>query len=695
MSKPPIIQGLEYPLCDKEFTDDVCVGVIGGYQDAQQCDPKDLACKNFVYGASSTLMSNLAKFDSDVVCGSTIDNAATNLAFTDSSGTCHPCIAFQGQCANQGKVSSTNLVVNDASLKVGVTKSTASTFELQTLHKVWGQPSSGPVYNQGVNSQNVYISPTQVSVKCGNQALDTLFGVSSQNVIVCEAHGNQYTGPIMGLKKGAKTDSPLAQGGIPMPKAISYDNTSDGKYVGGVVATRKAYGPGVYNVLAYTPSLPNDELGYVFAIWPFHYSEVYNNNPPDPPSTQARGPLGPSSDDMQTFPCFSQCDTDANPATITPKCPTCNYLAPGETDPYDVINHEIDIEIPANVNFANSRSEPSSTSQSASNRGVDTMNFNTWVNDIDNYDMDTGAYYQNLGVRAPSGTTFVSTDNAWHWYTIEWSVDNDDFTNNYVSIYFDDPFDPTCTATHNNVNLPSAPRGKPLATTKRFVPTRAGRLNIGPWFGWWGFNVKGNDQPTPYDTMGIGLAHISIAPQATPQGTSGFGFAQSFDQSYVDTSGKLVPLEPDFADFYSKGPQGPPSTTKMSDFFPSYQPTSGQPGSCTPRPPPPPPPPQQYYYCDSSNMCAKMASGTGPYTSPTCDSGCQAPTKFVCTNNSCVSSSSPSATSLEDCQKACATSPGNLSVATIIGIVCGVLVVLLIVVLVIYFVLKKRKNKVP
>ena len=680
MSKTPIISGLEYPLCNQEFTDDVCVGVVGGYQDGQQCDPQDLACKNFVYGASSTLMSNLAKFDSDEVCGSTIDKAA-DLAFTDFSGTCHPCNAFQGQCANQGKVSSTNLVVNDASLKVGVTKSTASTFELQTLHKVWGQPPTGPVNNQGVNSQNVYISPTEVSVKCGNQALDALFGVSSQNVIVCEAHGNQYTGPIMGLKKGAKTDSPQAQGGIDMPKAISYDNTSDGKYVGGVVATRKAYGPGVYNVLAYTPSLSTAELGYVFAIWPFHYSEVYNNKPPDPPSTQARGPLAPMSDAQQTFPCFSQCDSKY--ATPTPKCPTCNSLASDETDHYDVINHEIDIEIPANVNYANYPLEPPTTSQPASNRGVNTMNFNTWVNDIDNYDMDTGAYYQNLGVRAPSGTTFVSTDCAWHWYTIEWSVDKDDFTNNFVSIYFDDPFDPTCTATHNNKNLPSAPSGAPLATTKRFVPTRAGRLNIGPWFGWWGFQDKNN--PTAYDTMGIGIAHISIAPQVTPQGgTSGFGFAQSFDQSYVDTSGNLVSLEPDFADFYSKGD---PPTTLPSTFFLG-------PGQCTPGPPPPPPP-KQYYYCDSSNMCAKMASGTGPYTSPTCDSGCQAPTKFVCSNNSCVSSSSPSATSLEDCQKACATSPSNLSVATIIGIVCGVLVLLLIVVLVIYFALKKRKTKVP
>lgn len=681
MSKTRVIPGLEYPLCDKDFTDDVCVGVIGGYQDAQQCDPKDLACKNLVYGASSTLMSNLADFDSDEVCGSTIDKAAIDLAFTDASGNCHPCNAFQGQCANQGKVSSTNLVVNDASLKVSITKSTASTFELQTLHKVWGQPSTGPVNNQGVNSQNVYISPTQVSVKCGNQALDTLFGVSNQNVIVCEAHGNQYTGPITGLKKGVKTDSPQAQGGIDMPKVISYDNTSDGQYVGGIVATRKAYGPGVYNVLAYTPSVSEDELGYVFAIWPFHYSEVYNNNPP---STQARGPLLPMSDDQQTFPCFSQCDSQY--ATPTVKCPTCN-LQQDETDHYDVINHEIDIEIPANVNFTNSPLEPPTTSQPASNRGVNTMNFNTWVNDIDNYDMDTGAYYQNLGVKAPSGT-FVSTDKAWHWYTIEWSVDNDDFTNNYVSIYFDDPFDPTCTATHNNVNLPSAPRGKPLATTKRFVPTRAGRLNIGPWFGWWGFSDSTN--PAKYDTMGVGLAHISIAPQST----GGFGFAQSFDQSYVDTSGNLVSLEPDFADFYSKGPQGPPSTTKMSDFFPLYQTSSGQPGSCTPGPPPPPPP-QQYYYCDSSNMCAKMASGTGPYTSPTCDSGCQAPTKFVCSNNSCVSSSSSVATSLEDCQKDCANSPSNLPTATIIGIVCGVLVFLLIVVLVIYFALKKRKNKVP
>lgn len=50
--------------------------------------------------------------------------------------------------------------------------------------------------------------------------------------------------------------------------------------VGGVVITSKTYGPGVYNALCYIPKTADKEKdgrGYVFAMWPFHYSEFYSD----------------------------------------------------------------------------------------------------------------------------------------------------------------------------------------------------------------------------------------------------------------------------------------------------------------------------------------------------------------------------------------------------------------------------------
>jgi hypothetical protein len=609
-------------------------------------------------------MGRLAALDKDPTCGTTISEGS-DLPLTDSYGVCYPCDLVDGQCVNQGKVSSTNLVVNGKVL--GGTMD-AGTFDLQTLHKIWGSPKN----NQGVSSQNVYISPTQVSVKCAGN-LDTYFGVANQNVIVCEAHGSKYTGTVLGVTQGAKTPSKPTIEGYVMPSSKPYVATANGQFVGGVVTTRKSYGPGVYNVLAYTPSVSDTDLGYVFAIWPFHYSEVYQN-PGGPPSTQQRGTYVNNLN--ADFPCYGQCDTTMK--TKCPQCPTCPSL--DETDYYDVINHEIDIEIPANVNGSDDPANPS-INKTASNRGLDTMNFNTWVNDIQDYSMGTGAYYQNLGVRAPSGKTFVSTDCAWHWYTIEWHVENDDFTQNFVSIYFDDPFDPTQVATHNNVKLPSTPQGLPLATTKRFVPTRAGRLNIGPWFGWWGSNP---DDPSNYDTMGVGIAHISIAPQ--DNGKTGFAFAQTFDQSYVAEDG-TVNFTPDFVDFYTYGE--PPKT--LPDTFFSGVDSSGQ---CPP--PSPSPSPSPSYYCDTNNTCQlNPPTSTGPFSTSSCGLGCQQPTKFVCSNNTCVSSTATSATSLQDCQTSCSSGlpTSGLPTATIIGIVVGVLLFVLLVVLLVYFLIKKQRAK--
>ena len=577
-----MIAGLEYPLCDNQFTQPVCVGVIGGYQPQQQCqtntDNTVSTCQNLKYGASSTIMAQLAQLDHDPVCGQPAQPGKAALGYSNKPGVCVACTdakrtktdSNSNSCPNNN-LATTNLLVNDQLLNACQAAGSPmyKTFDLQCLHKKWG----GDVNNNGVNAQNAYISPAGQTVKCGNARLDQMFGVSSQKVVVLEAHGSQYDGKIMGVVQSGKISYPDSIDQQVMPQGPAYSAASTGQFVGAVVTTRKAYGPGVYNILAYTPCLSLSELGYVFAIWPFHYSEVYNV-PDGKQSSQARGDL--ASDNSQ-FPCFGQCDQDPPPKSAP--CYTC------PADHFDVINHEIDIEIPANSNSVNPNAPDPSKATVASNRGCDTMNFNTWVNDINNYQMDTGAYYQNLGVRVPSGasgSTFVSSDKKWHWYTIDWKVDNDDFTKNSVSIYFDDPFDPTCTATHNQVNLPSAPQGKPLATTQRFVPTRAGRLNIGPWFGWWAFSRP--DSPTGYDTKAVGVAHISVALQQT-----GFAFVQTYDQSYIAQDQSVVNIAPDFVDLYSK--TDAPNPVFDPSFFPTYTVTAGVQNTCT-QPPPPQPPPQ-------------------------------------------------------------------------------------------------------
>ena len=253
------------------------------------------------------------------------------------------------------------------------------------------------------------------------------------------------------------------------------------------------------------------------------------------------------------FPCYNACDVADTP----PLCPTnygCKATQNQENDVYSIINHEIDIEIPCN----------SPQLDWSTQMTWDTMNCNTWVSDIDNYDPQTGAYYTQVAVKAKKGTTFISeqpessSQKDYHWYTLDWHVDNNDYTKNYVAFYFDDPFDPTKSAKYpDGTSLPSSPSGKPLYQTQRFIPTRAGRLNVGPWMGWWGYNGQNNGKPE-FDTAKVRLAQLSISPYGT-----GFDFPQNYDQHTPHGD-----VECDFRDLYSvKGPgrPNPPSPGPIPD----------------------------------------------------------------------------------------------------------------------------------
>ena len=85
----------------------------------------------------------------------------------------------------------------------------------------------------------------------------------------------------------------------------------------------------MYGPVPKTADKDTDGRGYVFAMWPFHYSEIY---------TSASGPTSQYRD-PSTFPCFKQTDGgDGKP----PPCPA------NTGDMMSVPNYEYDIEIPAN-----------------------------------------------------------------------------------------------------------------------------------------------------------------------------------------------------------------------------------------------------------------------------------------------------------------------------------------------------------
>ena len=535
-----------WKICDPcNGTNFPCVGVPGANPPSEAVTPSQ-------YGGdvktNQGLMARLRATDtgpsSDRIC-----SGNGNLGWYKKSGGCGE---YTSSINNSKKMRKTPLTVGSekAATANGIIKGYKdwSTFPMQSLHKVWGSgglkdsnvPTQGGKFNNGVNNKNVYISENPETVvfptKKGTKSV-------SQSVMVMEVHGDKYTGNVPGLSsKNTKSKT----SGIPTCPQVT-ENAPKTR-VGGVACTREQFGPGVYNVLCYVPKTEdtsNGRRGYVFAIWPFHYEEVYSGKSTDPNTmnnSQARGTLSKALDSTQ-FPCYNTCDVADTPSTC-PSSTGCKAKKDAENDVYSVINHEIDIEIPCNSPQLNWSTQMT----------WDTMNCNTWVNDIDNYDPKTGAYYTQVAVKAQNGT-FISeqpessSQKDYHWYTLDWHVDNNDFTKNYVAFYFDDPFDPNSDTKYpDGTNLPNSPRGKPLYKTRRFIPTRAGRLNVGPWMGWWGYGGQTKGSTPNFDTAKVRLAQLSISPAGI--GFDGFDFPQNYDQ-HTPTGD----VECDFRDLYSvKGP---------------------------------------------------------------------------------------------------------------------------------------------
>lgn len=561
-----------YPICNPALSNTPCVGVLGGFHESQVCAAGDTGCVDYKYGASSTVMDRLRKKGTGKDFVDTCGTTPVNLGALDGTGACVPCDSTN--CVSADLISSGPLNLNDAALNAASSNPkdpSWSTFPMQALHKIWGD--GGNVTNNGTNARNVYVSSSPSPVKCVDE-------LSAYNTVAktldLQVHGRLYKGTVKGVAKTCKIANPNSATDAVMPKCQGYAQIAPSDRVGGVAVTRQSYGPGVYNVLAYVPPTEDKKIdgrGYVFAIWPFHYEEIYSKAGVQ---SQARGSLvGPLGD--PDYPCYGNCDWDSIPSCTCPGASdqSCNKTGEGDVDLFDSITHEIDIEIPSNSNCSPSGSpDDAATIDWKKYLTWDTMNVNSWVNDINNYDLGSGAYYTNIGNRNKGSKDFISTDGRYHWYTIDWHVDNDDYTQNYVAVYFDSPFDPTGKATYAGKPLPTAPDpSKLVAKTSRFVPTRFGRLNVGGWFGWWGYDKSDPESPA-FDTATIKIANVNISPY---EGT-GFLFPQSYDQRYVTKEGKTATIACDFVDMYSQG-------------LPDPNPNPCPPGPCPPPTPCPPPGP--------------------------------------------------------------------------------------------------------
>lgn len=545
-----------------------CVGVIGAANQQQtgQANVPSPTDPVWTFG-NKTAVPYLWSLGSDSTkqCSS-----SKGLGLFDSYGACIPAFGLN----NDNLTQKSPLLVNaDNFSKLVSGQTNVTTFPLQALHKIWGD--SDGEFNKGVNSKNVYVTPTQENVSFAVK--DANF-TNLQSVLVMEAHGDKYSGTVPGLAQNGKKDASCFDasnntfyqgdkkkcktGDAVMPQCknwVELDSSvpANNRRVGGVACTRGQYGPGVYNLLCYVPKTEDtstDGRGYVFAIWPFHYEEMYANGIQKVDDTQA--------------PCFEECDgADAVDAT----CPSKGCV--NGVDLFSIINHEIDIEIPTN----------SPQLDWTTQMTWDTMNCNTWLSDINNYDQNTGAYYSQVSVKNTGGNFISSepessTKKDYHWYTLDWYVDpSGDLTKNYVAFYFDDPFDPSGTTPIMSFGsmLPKAPSGNPVFKTNRFVPTRSGRLNFGPWMGWWGYNAKNGGVPN-FDTAKVRMAQMSITPYSNLWDASGKyllpDFPQSYDQKGVlcDFQDMVQPPNPGPGPGPSPNPDPNPSTKTTSSGFPIW-----------------------------------------------------------------------------------------------------------------------------
>lgn len=312
------------------------------------------------------------------------------------------------------------------------------------------------------------------------------------------------------------------------------EDATNAQRVGAVLSSAHNYGSGLFEVYARVPPGNPQErggLGYVFAMWTFNYHETYplytmpasfpnvqsmdGGWAVDPAGQQLVGNIASPNPVLgkhmeyrgqNRFSCglFSHnCDLTQN------WCPRAKYGAPGQRacglggsalndGPFTTWNHEIDIEIPTNacrmpkVNTCGAGASAGAGRPAVPPEGIcgwntDTINLNSWIGDDEDY--KDGSPYRNNGVRRMDGGSFIARkQNDFHWYGIVWCTGDDDkHQKPYIDFYID--------------------RQLVHRVTDTFVPSRAGKLNVGPWFGWWGGNAE-------FANREVWIKYLNIVPFA-------------------------------------------------------------------------------------------------------------------------------------------------------------------------------------
>jgi hypothetical protein len=394
-----------------------------------------------------------------------------------------------------------------------------------------------------------------------------------------------------------------------------YDNPQG--RVGGCFVTRDMYGPGKFSVLlAAPPTAPDPTVttspgltnpgsgppyplidpvtgeypsaapgavpggrGYVLSMWTFSYSEVYGTDPTSPKADSANtafpynatytgpgAPLGPI-----VVEGAAASTGAATNVTVTQPSLAGMFNVDSEAT---IHNHEIDIEIPANTDYYGGAAM-------ASNLGMNTANFNTWLSDTDTYGQGPSGnptFYQQVQAVAPLGQAFISvgageTSDTFHELSIVWHVDPAEATTgpqpqkSYVAFYRD---------------------GVEVFKCYRFVPRRSGRVIIGLWPAWWGSNYE----PLTYNHVYVKVARIEFVPQADISNAALPGLvtsaAQSYDQAFpVPGVGSALGVA---CGFSTPIAQRQPCSIDGACVTPSSAPSSASSASSAPSAPSPPAP---------------------------------------------------------------------------------------------------------
>lgn len=363
-----------------------------------------------------------------------------------------------------------------------------------------------------------------------------IYGNANNKSIVFECHGDLYDGEVQGVSKVAKDGTLTAYG---EPKF--HDVPADPKYLqawktrtGAVAVSQKYCGYGEWSTWM---KIPVGAYGVAPALWFFHYQEIYPNN-----------------SRWQYW-----IDRGAKPY--------------GGNDPYMVINHEIDIELPSHIaqgvfttwaelalayfdplvidnkihcaveqdvdnaniglfrldnplqpNLRASWTKVSDTWKPVNQPSMNNIKFNNWIGE-----KSSGSGWGYDQVTYEEGEEYVAkltktdtnyADGQFHKWTIKWYKDR-------TELWIDDVF---------------------VRENKGFVPFIPGRLTIGPWFP---SGVSQNDEsywdyspgrawagyPANFKTMNVEVSRISFIPY---DNTTAGGDNEYFSESFPETSLRTI-----------------------------------------------------------------------------------------------------------------------------------------------------------